>query len=179
MATEHPVHERARPGGPLPRLVFERVDGDAIDVGGPRERWTLLVVYRGRHCGRCKRYLNRLETMKADWEAAGFDIVAVSADTAERARADVEEFGWSFPVAHGLDAHAMRALSLYVSDPLDSGETDRPFAEPGTFCVRPDGTIQIVSISNGPAARTDLDELLDGMVFTIEHDKPARGTAGG
>ena len=174
----HPVHERARPGGPLPRLVFERVGGDPVDVGGPRERWTLLVVYRGRHCGRCKRYLNGLEAMKTDWEGAGFDVVAVSADSAEKARADVEEHGWSFAVCHGLDERAMRALSLFASDPLDAGETDRRFAEPGVFCVRPDGSIQILSISNGPAARTDLAELLDGMRFTIEHDKPARGTAG-
>ena len=177
MTTEHPVHERARPGGPLPRLVLERVGGGTVDVGGPRERWTLLIVYRGRHCGRCKRHLNRLEAMKSDWEAAGFDVVAVSADTAEKARADVEEFGWSFPVGHGLDAHAMRALSLHVSEPPGSIEIDMIWIEPGTFCVRPDGSIQIMSISNGPAARTDLDELLDGMVFTIEHGKPARGTA--
>ena len=174
----HPVHERARPGAMLPRLVLERVGGPAVDVGGERERWTLLVIYRGRHCGRCKRHLDGLEAMRGDWEAAGFDVVAVSADTREKARADVEEFGWTFPVCHGLDAHAMRALSLHVSEPLGADETDRPFAEPGTFCVRPDGRIQIMSVSNGPAARTDLAELLDGMEHAIEHDKPPRGTAG-
>ena len=174
----HPIHERARPGAMLPRLVFERVDGAPVDVGGPRERWTLLIAYRGRHCGRCKRYLNALQEMLGDWEAAGFDVVAVSADTADEARADVREFGWTFPVCHGLDERAMRALSLHVSEPLSPDETDR-FAEPGTFCVRPDGRIQIMSISNGPAARTDLAELLDGMVFTIEHDKPPRGTVAG
>lgn len=173
------MHERARPGAPFPRLVFERVGGGAVDLGGARERWTLLVVYRGRHCGRCKRHLNGLEAMKVDWESAGFDVVAVSADSAERARADVEEFDWSFAVCHGLDEHAMRALSLHVSEPLEGEDVGGRFAEPGTFCVAPDGTIRIMSISNGPAARTDLAELLDGMRFAIEHGKPARGTAGG
>lgn len=175
----HPIHERARPGAPLPNLVFECANGPPVDVGGPRGRWTLLVVYRGRHCGRCKRYLNALEAMRGEWEGAGFDIVAVSADTRAKARADVDEFGWTFPVCFGLDAHAMTALSLHVSEPLGPEEADRNFAEPATFCVRPDGRIQIMSVSNGPAARTDLAELLDGMKYTIEHDKPVRGTAGG
>ena len=58
---------------------------------------------------------------------------------------------------------------------LTPDETDRRFAEPGVFCIRPDSTVQIAAISNGPSARPDLEELLDGMKFTIEHDKPARG----
>ncbi|MEO1364815.1 MAG: thioredoxin peroxidase, partial [Pseudomonadota bacterium] len=35
----------------------------------------------------------------------------------------------------------------------------------------------LVDISNGPAARPDLAELLDGMTFNIENDRPVRGTA--
>jgi hypothetical protein len=35
----------------------------------------------------------------------------------------------------------------------------------------------LTDISNGPAARPDLEELLDGMTFNIEKDCPTRGTA--
>jgi hypothetical protein len=35
----------------------------------------------------------------------------------------------------------------------------------------------LVDISNGPAARPDLKELLDGMIFNITNDRPVRGTA--
>jgi len=35
----------------------------------------------------------------------------------------------------------------------------------------------LVDISNGPASRPDLDELLDGMRFNIDKDRPVRGTA--
>ena len=72
----------------------------------------------------------------------------------------------------------MQNLGVYISDPLTPDETDRRFAEPATYCLRPDATIQIAAISNGPSARPDLVELLDGMAFTIEHGKPARGTVG-
>jgi hypothetical protein len=37
--------------------------------------------------------------------------------------------------------------------------------------------LMLVDISNGPAARPDLEELLDGMRFNIINDRPVRGTA--
>lgn len=126
---------------------------------------------------RCKKYLATLEALKPDWEAAGFDVMVVSADPVEKAQADVEEFGWTFDLGHDLTEPQMRALGLYVSDPLSAQETDRRFAEPAVFCIRPDGIIQLVCLSNGPAARPDLGEMLDGMKFNIARDRPARGTA--
>ena len=164
-------------GGLLPKMSIARLGGGSLDVGGRRDGWSLFIVYRGKHCGRCKKYLNGLEAVKSDWEKAGFEIAVVSADPEEKAVADKAEYGWSFDIGYDLSEAQMRELGLYVSDPLTPEETDRRFAEPGVFCVRPDGTIQIAAISNGPAARPELAELLDGMIFTINNDKPARGTA--
>lgn len=164
-------------GQMIPALVIDTVGGAPVVLEGRGERWTLLVVYRGKHCGRCKPYLSKLEGMKAAWEEAGFDILAVSADTREKAEADVAEHGWTFPVGYGLTEGQMRALGLYVSEPLSESETDRNFAEPGLFCLRPDGTALLIAVSNGPSARPDLDQLLDGMIFTIANDRPPRGTA--
>lgn len=163
-------------GGPLPQMSFAKSRGGTLTVGGPRDRYTLFVIYRGKHCSRCKRYLNGLQTLLSDWQDAGFDVFAVSADTQEKAEADVKEFGWSFDIGYGLSEEQMGSLGLYISDPLSPTETDRRFAEPAVFCVRPDGIIQLVCLSNGPAARPDLDELLDGMKFNIAHNRPARGT---
>lgn len=164
-------------GGSLPNMSFSKLGGGSMDVGGARDGWSLFIVYRGKHCGRCKKYLNGLEAMKSGWQDAGFEIAVVSADPEAKAAADQAEYGWSFDIGYDLSEAQMRELGLYVSDPLSPDETDRRFAEPGIFCVRPDGTIQIAAISNGPAARPDLAELLDGMIFTINNDKPARGTA--
>lgn len=165
-------------GGPLPRLTFPKLSGGELHVGGTRDRWTLFVVYRGKHCGRCKKYLGKLEDMKQAWIDAGFDIVVVSADPEEKAASDVDAFGWTFDIGYDLTEAQMQELGLYISDPLSEAETDRRFAEPGVFCVRPSGDIQLLTISNGPAARPDLNELLDGMIFNIKHDRPTRGTVG-
>ncbi len=169
-----------KPEAGKPLHVFNATDmnGDPVTIGAANGRWQLIVVYRGKHCGRCKPYLNTLEAMQKEWVDAGFDVHSVSADTVEKAKADIAEFGWTFPVAAELSEADMHKLGLYVSDPLTPDETDRRFAEPAVFCLRPDGTVQIAAISNGPSARPELAGLLDGMIFTIKHDKPARGQVG-
>lgn len=160
----------------LPTMTFPSLSGGEISVGGPTENWTLFIVYRGRHCGRCKKYLNILNGMRGDWAAAGFDIAVVSADTQTKAQADKDEFGWAFPIGYDLSEPQMAQLGLYVSDPLSPTETDRRFAEPGVFVIRSDGSVVLISISNGPSARPELAELLDGMIFTKENARPPRGT---
>jgi len=169
------IASKPEAGKKLPSFDATNLDGSTSTLGAANGNWQLLVIYRGKHCGRCKNYLNGLESSQKDWQAAGFDIQTVSADSIEKARADVEEFGWTFPVACELSENTMRELGLYISDPLTPDETDRRFAEPAVFCLRPDGTVQIAAISNGPSARPELAQLLDGMIFTIENDKPARG----
>ena len=168
---------KPRAGAPMPQLNFAKVGGDgAIPVGAPTSRWTLLIVYRGKHCPCCKRYLNKLSDNLSAW-TEHMDVVVVSADTQEKAAADLAEFGWKFDLCYGLTEPEMRELGLYVSVPLSEAETTTNFAEPGTFAIRPDGTLMLVDISNGPASRPDLDELLDGMIFNITNDRPVRGTA--
>lgn len=150
-------------------------DGE-ITVGRSSDRWTMLFVYRGRHCPRCKRFLNKLNSVLTDWTEV-LDVAVVSADSKEKALADRQEFGWEFDLCYGLTEAQMQALGLYVSEPLSDAETTHKFSEPGAFGIRPDGTLMLVDISNGPAARPDLEELLDGMKFNIENNRPVRGTA--
>ncbi|GAB5447911.1 MAG: peroxiredoxin-like family protein [Gymnodinialimonas sp.] len=163
-------------GATLAPMSFPQAGGGTLTVGGTRTNWTLLTVYRGKHCPRCKKYLNILDGMRAQWQDAGFDIAVVSADTEEKALADQAEFGWGFDLGYGLTEAQMETLGLFVTEPLSGAETDRRFAEPGTFVIRPDGSILLIAISNGPSARPELSELLDGMIFTKNNDRPPRGT---
>ena len=160
----------------FPEMSFAKVGGGQLSVGGTRDRWSMLVVYRGKHCPKCKAYLGKFNDMIAEWEAI-MDVVVVSADTAEKAAADVAEFGWTFDLGYGLSEDQMRTLGLYVSDPLSEAETTTRFAEPGTFAFKPSGELMLVDISNGPAARPDLEMLFGGMKFNIDNDRPVRGTA--
>ncbi len=168
---------KPRVDAPFEKLSLQTVDGGTpIAIGEPKERWTMLFVYRGSHCPRCKRFLSKLNDVLSAWTEV-MDVVVVSADTKEKAKANKEELGWDFDLCYGLTVPEMRAIGLYVTEPLSEAETTEMFSEPGAFAIRPDGTLMLADISNGPAARPDLEELLDGMIFNITNNRPARGTA--
>ena len=170
-------HGKPIPGAAVPQMNLPRTGAEGtIAIGGEQDRWTMLFVYRGTHCPRCKRFLNKLDANLAAWQEH-LRVVVVSADTEEKALADKKEHGWTFDLCHGLTIPQMRDLGLYVSEPLSTAEASAPFAEPGAFGIRPDGSLMLLDISNGPAARPDLAELLDGMIFNIANDRPTRGTA--
>jgi peroxiredoxin len=162
-------------GSDLPALRFSTLAHGEMTIEAI-EGWRLLVVYRGKHCPLCKTYLKTLESMKQEFHAAGVSVAVVSADPKEKARAEVAEFGWTFPVGYGLTPEQMRALGLYISTPRSEQETDRPFAEPGLFAINPEGKVQIVDISNAPFARPDLALVLRGINFAREKGYPIRGT---
>ncbi|MEM9969862.1 MAG: redoxin domain-containing protein [Pseudomonadota bacterium] len=162
-------------GAPFPRITLPQVGGGETTLGGAKDRWTMVFIYRGKHCPKCKTYLNKLHAALPAWEAV-MDVVVASADTEAKAASDQQEYGWAFNLCYGLPEDAMRAMGLYVSDPLSEAETDARFAEPGAFAIKPDGTLMLADTSNGPAARPDLEALLDGMKFNIENDRPVRGT---
>jgi len=160
----------------MPELDLPAVAGGNVHIGG-RDRWQLVVAYRGKHCPICKRYLKGLEELKDEYAAQEVEIVAISGDPLEKAEPDVAEMGLTFPVGYGLTPTQMHELGLYVSHPRSEQETDRDFNEPGLFVVNPEGQLQIVDISNAPFARPDLKGILNGISFIRERGYPIRGTA--
>lgn len=170
------MSEKLEAGAAMPAMTLPAVGGGEVKIGGGG-RWQLVIVYRGKHCPICTRYLQTLEGMKGDFAGRETEIVAVSGDPREKAEAHAGELGLSVPVGYGLSVEQMRALGLYVSSPRSTQETDRPFAEPGTYLVNPDGKIQIVDISNAPFSRPDLAGLVRGIGVIQDKDYPIRGTA--
>jgi peroxiredoxin len=167
------------PAASFPDIEVATLSGGDTKLGVPnRERgnWKLIVVYRGKHCPICKTYLTELNGMLDDFAAINVDIVAVSADPEEKAKASASDIGYTGTIGYGLSTAQMAELGLFVSDPRSPEETDRPFAEPATFVVRDDGKLQIVDISNAPFARPPLKGLLDGLTFIRKKDYPVRGT---
>ncbi|MGR5238752.1 peroxiredoxin-like family protein [Vibrio alfacsensis] len=167
-------------GERFPSISLPTFDGSTIELGKPTENadWRLVVVYRGKHCPLCTRYLNELEGLKAKYLEAGVDIVAVSADSKEQVAQHMDQLSVSFPIAYGLTVDQMQTLGLYISEPRSEKETDHLFSEPGLFVVNDKGQVQVIDISNGPFARPDLNVLLSGLTFIRNPDNnyPIRGT---
>ncbi|WP_028956036.1 peroxiredoxin-like family protein [Sulfitobacter sp. 20_GPM-1509m] len=165
-------------GTPFPQIQMNTVGGGTRTLGKAYNghEWQLVVVYRGLHCPICKRYLSQLQEMASAFYDQKVEVIVVSADPLEKAQKMVEEQALELPVAYDLSPEQMAQLGLYISDPRSPQETDRPFAEPGTFVVNGAGNLQIVDVSNAPFARPDLDALLRGITFVREKDYPVRGT---
>ncbi len=163
-------------GAAFPDISWPTVGGERLDLSKV-EGWRLLVVYRGQHCPLCKGYLKTLNELASAFGEAKISVAALSADPHEKAQADVEKFGWTFPVGYGLTTTQMGELGLYISSPRSAAETDHLFSEPGLFVINPQGLTQIIDISNAPFVRPDLKALLGGLQFVIPNGYPIRGTA--
>ncbi len=165
-------------GQTFPKTEVAKLGGDTLMLGEPSALydWQLVVIYRGRHCPLCKKYLAKLEEVKTRFHDNGIDVVVASGDPEERAQAFADELNLSVPVGYGLSIEQMRDLGLYVSDPRSPQETDQPFPEPGVFVINADGRLHIVDISNAPFSRPDLEALAGGLDFIRANDYPIRGT---
>jgi peroxiredoxin len=168
--------ERFDAGKPFPRITWLTVGGGELTVA--REKgWRMLVVYRGSHCGLCRKYLGELNGLVDRFAERAISVCAVSADSRDKAESEAREERWRFRVAYDLSVDEMRALALYVSEPESSSEADRPFAEPALFIVNPDGTTQVVAITNAPFSRPDLGTVLEGLKAAQDDHAPIHGTA--
>ncbi len=165
-------------GGQLPPLTLPLIQGGEITLGKASQagNWQVVFIYRGLHCPLCNQYLKRLQELSEGFSKAGAEIVAVSGDPAAKAQEMVDRNELRFPLAHDLSIEHMEELGLYISVPRNPEETDRPFAEPGTFAVNSEGKLHLIEISNTPFNRADLGELLETVEWVRENDYPIRGT---
>ncbi len=167
-------------GDEFPGFTLPKVGGGELTLGRPMNGhdWQMVVVYRGKHCPLCTKYLIQLEQLKERFFESGVDVVAVSADDETKASAHVDDMGLSFPVSYGLSIEQMQTLGLYISHPRSPQETDKPFAEPGIYVVNDKGQVQVTDISNAPFARPELEPFASGLRFIRdpENDYPIRGT---
>ena len=108
--------------------------------------------------------------------AAGIDVVAISADSADVAKAFKEKLGLTFSIGTGLTVEQIRALGLYVSNPTNYIDQTFSFAEPAFFLLNPDNSMRYITISNNPmGGRVNVDHLLMGYNYVIERSQTDAG----
>ena len=151
-----------------------------VDISKPTgdADWQMVVVYRGRHCPLCTKFLNQLTSYRQRLLDIGIDVAAVSADSKAQLEEHMEKLDVNFPLFFGLTLEQMQALGLYISVPRSEQETDHNFPEPGLFVINSDGNVQVIDISNNPFSRPNLESLVSGLewVRAPENNYPIRGT---
>jgi len=167
-------------GQPFPAITVKKLGGGDIDLSTPSAPcdWRMVIVYRGKWCPFCAEYLLELKELAGEFNEAGVDVVAVSADTEEWAEIMAGEIKPNYDLGYGLTSVQMETLGLYISSPRSEVESDHPFAEPAMFIINESKQAQIIDISNIAFARPELKTLLRGVKYIRSPGKnyPVRGT---
>jgi peroxiredoxin len=167
-------------GQAFPSVSLNKVGGGTLDLGKPNAGfdWQLIVVYRGKHCPLCTKYLNELNDLLPEFNAIGVDVVAISADSIDRATEQLSEVNPQYDVGYGLTLDQMNDLGLYISEPRLGMNAEQPFAEPGLFVINEAGQLQMIDVSNVPFARPPLSSMLMGIKFyrNMTEKYPINGT---
>jgi peroxiredoxin len=170
----------------LPRQPVPPLEVSTLEHGTWRladqhpEHFTMVVFYRGLHCGICSRYLADLERKLDAFKERGVEVIAISSDTEERARQSKEK--WQLPnltIGYGLDLDTADAWGLYISTSrgMTSAGVEEPklYSEPGLFLVQPDGKLYFATVQTMPFTRPAFADLLNAVDFVTSKDYPARG----
>ncbi len=172
--------DKLHAGAEFQTLTAHDTNDELVDISKPTgdADWQMVVVYRGRHCPLCTKFLNSLAGYRQRLLDIGIDIAAVSADSKEQLEDHLTRLDVNFPLFYGLTLEQMRDLGLYISIPRSEKETDHNFAEPGLFVINTDGKLQVVDISNNPFSRPDLEVFVSGLewIRAPENNYPIRGT---
>lgn len=167
-------------GDAFPAISVQALDNTFAELGTPETGadWKMVVVYRGRHCPLCTKYLNQLESYRQRLLGMGVDLAAVSADSRSQLEGHREKLTVGFPLYFGLTIEQMKTLGVYISMPRSEKETDHLFPEPGLFVINAERRVQVVDVSNNPFVRPDLASLISGLewIRNPENDYPIRGT---
>jgi peroxiredoxin len=93
---------------------------------------------------------------KAEFDALGAQIVALSSDREEEARGTVEQLGLEFRVLYGLDPEATsRAIGCYTGK-----REGKPHIQPAGFVLGPGGRIVHAIYSSGKVGRLTASDAL-------------------
>jgi len=140
------------------------------------ENFTLVLFYRGKHCPVCKSQLEELHKKLDKFTDRGVNVIAISSDTEDVAKATHNEWDISnIPLGYDFSIEEARQWGLFIS----SGIKDEPelFTEPGLFLITPDQTVYWESIQSMPFGRPSFNDVLGGIDYILKADYPARGEA--
>lgn len=169
------------PRQPVPDFELPLVGGGTWSLSAQNpERFSMVVFYRGLHCPVCSAYIGDLNRKAGQFRERGVTILVASGDDEDRAGEAKEKWGLdALDVAYGLPLEMARRWGLYVSAGIGKTsigiEEPALFSEPGTFLIRPDGTLYFGSVQTMPFARPAFGDILKALDFAIARNYPARG----
>ncbi len=166
----------------VPNLLFPTLQhGDFNLSEHAKNKFNLIIFYRGLHCPLCANYLTELSNLTEEFKKRDVKIIILSSDQKDRAQQMADKIKMNPQIVMGYDVKLTDAKKwgLYISE--GRGKTsigiEEPgkFSEPGVFITREDQTLYYGSTQTMPFARPIFKDLLAAIDFAINKNYPARG----
>jgi peroxiredoxin len=163
-------------GAQAPSIILTGLDGLPVDLGKAlAEKPTVLVFYRGSWCPFCNRQLAALGELEPELLALGYQIIAVSPDTAEglQKMAGKNHLDYRLLSDHGMEASKAYGTAFRLSPAVEKSYrghgvplTPIPGAEgywlpvPTVYLIARDGLIKFVYSNPDYKVRLSSEALL-------------------
>jgi peroxiredoxin len=124
-------------GSYAPDFELPGVDGQVHHLARYLERFqTVGVVFICNHCPYVGMYLDRLKQLQADFQSAGFTIIAINPNDAEQYPADAFEPMKIFATEKGLNFPYLRDVTQDVAQTFGAVKTPQAFLlnQQGRLC---------------------------------------------
>jgi peroxiredoxin len=183
--TETPADKLgSMPAGLGLKLGAKAPDATLTDVAGKtlklsalyKEGATFIVFYRGGWCPFCNLQLQGLTAAKADFEAKGLKLVAISVDKPDEEAKTKAKHGVAFPMLSDSDLTAHKAFNVVQAPPeaeqkalagyginLESysGKAHHNFAVPAIFLVDKTGAVKWMHIDEEYKTRPSAKQMIE------------------
>lgn len=165
------------PGKPVPNFEINTITGDKWKLSAQNPKlFTLIDIYRGLHCGRCKFHLEEITANLAKFEQLGVNVLAISMDSVSRCKKTVQQWNIAgLNIGYGLTFDQASLLDLYFSKPIRETEPDI-FCEPATLLISPNGELYGAVHNSFPFIRPHIEDILELCEVVGENNYPPRGS---
>ena len=173
-------------GTALPDATLANSDGALQLKSLTKDQATIIAVFRGGWCPYCTKHLQELESMQAELNSQGYNIIAIAPDTAENLAQAAKKFNVTFPVladtdfafsnatglTFALDAKTLKKYHGYGIPLQNDPTTSAPsLPEPALIITAADGTIRYFHRNENFKQRMapeDIRKILKKSIIAIE-----------
>ena len=174
-AAEAPA--QAKVGDSIPAVTLKSVDGEDVKLQElVKSQPAVLIFYRGGWCPYCAKHLMALAEIEDELKAAGFQIIAISADQSAKisetpnreklnytllsdsTMAGAKAFGITFHVPDEVVAKYKADYKIDLE--AASGETHHTLPHPAVFIVDQQGIIRFAHVNPDYKTRLQPEKIL-------------------
>ena len=149
-------------GETFPTLVVKTVGGGKLTLPDALAgSFGVVLIYRGAWCPFCGAQLADFATHKAELDALGVKVVALSVDDEATSASFAAKHGFQFPMGYDADADAVSAATgAFVNK-------SPHHLQPAAFTLTPDGKVLAAVYSTSATGRLVASDLI-GFVSYVK-----------